>query len=198
MSANLLASPHSQDKRAIVVFYSRYGNMAKIARSFETGLRTGGIATSLVEVSEVTLESLKDYDLLAVGGPTEIMTAPKPIKEFLSKLEHREELRGKFGFAFDIKLGIPMTGSAAKFIQNKLKDSGLDIVTEKASALVIPLKKKEIDRKEWVHEEYFPFKGDEEKRFEEIGRQVGAALLRAAVMKSEIPVLSTGKEGEPV
>jgi len=151
--------------------------MEKIARSFEVGLQQSGITTLCINVADVDPDSLNGYDLIAVGAPTEITTAPKPIKEFLSRLEGRD-FRRKYGFAFDIKLDIPMTGSAANYIEKKLKDLGLVILSEKASALVVPLKKNEIQLKEWVHEEYFPFKGEEQKRFEEIGEQLGAAFLK--------------------
>jgi hypothetical protein len=51
----------------------------------------------------------------------------------LSRLNERD-LRGKLGFAFDIKLGIPMSGSAARFIENKLKDLGFEIISGRASS----------------------------------------------------------------
>lgn len=159
--------------KACIVFDSRYGNMEKIARSFEAGLKEAGIQTFCVNVKEVIPQSLKEYDLIAVGGPTELTTASKPTKEFFEKLEGMD-FGGKFGFAFDIKLGYPLTGSAAKFIEKKLMNLGLEIVTERASAIVIPQKKKEGEG--WVHEEYYPLKDGEERRFEEIGKQVGATF----------------------
>jgi len=167
-------------KKAIVVFYTRYGNMEKIARSLEAGLKQSGVATLCTSEAETNLDSLKEYDLIAVGAPTEIMTAPKPIKEFLSKLKQKD-FSGKYGFAFDIKLGIPLTGSAANFIEKKLKDLGLEIILEKASAIVISQKnwRKKDEEGNWIHEEDYPFKEGEEKRFEEIGKQLGTALLRA-------------------
>jgi flavorubredoxin len=173
--------------KACVIFDSRYGNVEKIASSFETGLKEVGIQTVCVNAKVVNIESLKEYDLIAVGGPTEKITASGTIKDFLAKLEGMDFNR-KFGFAFDIKLGYPLTGSAAKFIESKLENLGLEIISEKASAIVVPQKKKRGDR-EWYHEEYFPLKDGEEKRFEDLGHQIGTSLLTSGKAIKAEPLL---------
>jgi flavodoxin len=173
--------------KACVIFDSRYGNMEKIASSFETGLKETGIQTVRANAKEIDVQSLREYDFIAVGGPTEKITASAAIKAFLAKLQGID-FNGKFGFAFDIKLGYPLTGSAAKYIENKLKNLGLEIVSEKASAIVIPQQKKKGD-KEWYHEEYFPLKDGEEKRFEDLGHQIATNLLtRGRAIKAEPPL----------
>jgi flavorubredoxin len=164
-------TPTSNSKRAIVIFDTRYGNTERIARSFEAGLKLAGIVTTTcVNAKEVVnLESLNEYDLIAIGAPTEKITASETIKDFLSKLEGMD-FSGKVGFAFDTKLPYPFTGSAAKFIERKLKNLGLEIVFERASAVVVPQKEEQSG---------IMLKDEQEKRFEEIGRQVGTALLTA-------------------
>ncbi|MDG6999164.1 MAG: flavodoxin family protein, partial [Nitrososphaerota archaeon] len=72
----------ASQRRVIVIFDSRYGNTEKIARSFEAGLKQAGVETLCIRESEVKLDSLKQYDLIAVGAPTEKFTASKIIKEF--------------------------------------------------------------------------------------------------------------------
>jgi flavodoxin len=170
-------------RRAIVIFDSRYGNTEKVARSFEEGLKQAGITTLCINAKEVSLELLKEYGLIAVGAPTEKITASESIKKFLVKLG-RTDLSGKLGFAFDTKLSYPLTGSAAKFIEKKLRNMGLDIAFERASAIVVPLKREEDVGKEFS-EEYFSLKDGEEKRFEEIGKRVGRDFLRINV--KEVP-----------
>jgi flavodoxin len=152
--------------RACVIFDTRYGNTEKIARSLETGLKEAGIQTVCVNAKDVAVDSLKEYDLICVGAPTEWVTASKPMKEFLGKLKS-VDLSGKCGFAFDTKLDAPLSGSAAKFIEKELKNLGLQIVLPRESAIVFGVKKEEGSMR---------LKEGEEKKFEQIGAQVGTAL----------------------
>jgi flavodoxin len=151
---------------ACVIFDTRYGNTEKIARSFETGLKAAGIQTVCVNAKDVAVDSLKEYDLICVGAPTEWLTASKPMKELLGKLKSID-LSGKYGFAFDTRLGRPLSGSAAKFIENELKDLGLQIMAARESAIVFG----EIGREGGIR-----LREGEEKRFEQVGLQVGTAL----------------------
>ena len=152
--------------RACVIFDTRYGNTEKIARSFETGLKEAGIQTVCVNARDAAVDSLKQYDLICVGAPTEAFTAYKPMKEFLGKLK-TIDLSGKCGFAFDTKLDSRFSGSAAKFIEKELSNKGLQIIAPHESASVFGVKKEEGGAK---------LKEGEEKRFEQIGTQVGTAL----------------------
>ena len=158
--------------RSCVIFDTRYGNTEKIARSFETGLGEAGIQTVCVNAKDVAVDSLKEYDLICVGAPTEWLTASKPMKQFLGKLKSTD-LSGKYGFAFDTKLDAPLSGSAAKFIEKELKSVGLQIIASRESATVFGGKGKEGSMR---------LKEGEERRFEQIGLHVGTALgTRAGV-----------------
>jgi len=152
--------------RACVIFDTRYGNTEKIAKSFETGLKEAGIQTVCVNAKDVAVDSLKQYDLICVGAPTEWVTASKPMKKFLGKLKSTD-LFGKYGFAFDTKFDAPLSGSAAKFIEKELNNLGLQIIAPRESAIVFGVKKEEGGAR---------LKEGEEKRFEQIGTQVGTAL----------------------
>lgn len=152
--------------KACIIFDTRYGNTEKIARSFEMGLKEAGVQTVCVNAKDVAVESLKQYDLICVGAPTEWVTAYKPMKEFLGKLKSTD-LSGKYGFAFDTKLNAPLSGSAAKFIEKELSNKGLQIIAPRESAIVFGVKKEEGSAR---------LKEGEEKRFEQVGLQVGAAL----------------------
>jgi flavodoxin len=154
--------------RACIIFDTRYGNTEKIAKSFETGLKEAGIQSLCVNVRDMVIDSLKEYDLICVGGPTEGFTASKPTKEFLGKLKS-VDLSGKCGFAFDTKLDWRFSGSAAKFIEKELSDLGLRIVAPRESALVSALKEAGTITGARLNE-------GEEKRFEQVGLQVGTAL----------------------
>lgn len=152
-----------------MIFDSRYGNTEKIAKSFDTGLKDAGIQTACVNAKDVALYSLKQYDLICVGAPTEWLTASKPVKEFLGTLKGID-LSGQYGLAFDTKLDRPLSGSAAKFIEKELKNRGLQIIAPRESATVFLVNGQ-------VGDAYL--KEGEEKRFELIGAQVGGALAAA-------------------
>jgi flavodoxin len=119
----------------MIIFVSRYGNTEKIARSFARGLEEAGIEAVCVNASDVLVNSLTQYDLICLGAPTEWMTASKPTKDFLRRLQGCD-LSGKFGFAFDTKLERSLSGSAAKLIEKELKNLGLQIIAPHESATV--------------------------------------------------------------
>jgi len=151
--------------RACVIFDTRYGNTEKIAKSFETGLKEAGIQTVCVNAKDVPVDSLKQYDLICVGAPTEGFTASKPMKKFLGKLKSID-LSGRYGFAFDTRLDWRLSGSAAKFIEKELNNLGLQIIAPRESAIVFALK-------ETGTITGASLKEGEEKRFEQIGLQIG-------------------------
>jgi flavorubredoxin len=154
-------------KTAIVIFDTRYGNTERIARSFERGLQRTDVMTSCVNAKDVDIQSLKEYDLISIGAPTEWLTASKPMKEFLLTL-NGGDITGKYGFAFDTKLGRPLSGSAAKLIEKELEHRGVTIILPRESAIVSL-------EKGSTSGAYL--KEGEDKRFEEIGMKVGTALL---------------------
>jgi flavodoxin len=166
--------------KAIVIYHTRFGNTERIAKSLETGLKeASGIEdvicanvrdiAVLSAVDDEDNNSLKQYDIICIGAPTEGFSAPKPIKEFLGKLK-RVNLAGKYGFAFDTKVDSKLSGSAAKFIEKELKNQGLQIVAPRESAIVFALK-------ETGTITGAKLKEGEEKRFKEIGLQLGTEPL---------------------
>lgn len=154
-------------KHAIVIFDSRFGNTEKIAKALERGLTHGGIETKCVNAKELlNMHSLKEYDLVAVGAPTEWLTASKLMKEFLENFK-KLDLRGKWGFAFDTKLGRRFSGSAAGRIEKYLKKSGISLVAPHESAIVYGTDNSMASMR---------LKDGEEERFQEIGAKLGAAV----------------------
>ena len=153
--------------KAIILYDSRFGNTEKIAKSLEIGLKaTAGIQIVVcTNTNDIpSADSLKEYDILCVGSPTENMTASKSIKEFLAKLKKRVNLTGKYGFAYDTKVDSKLSGSAAKFIEKELKNQGLQIIAPRESAIVFALNTGA------------KLKEGEDKRFEQIGLQLGTEL----------------------
>jgi len=155
--------------KAIIIFDTRYGNTEKIAKSLERGLNQTGIETVCVNTRDVTVDLLKQYDMIGVGAPTQFMTASRPMKKFLGKLKSID-ISGKYGFAFDTKFDSRMSGSAAKFIEEKLKNLGLEIIAPRESAIVFGMNEKEGGA---------ILKEGEETRFEQIGLRIGTRKTQA-------------------
>jgi len=172
---NQIAVHKAEPKHGIVIFDTRFGNTEKIARWFESGLQEADIETLCTNARAVNLESLGEFDLICVGGPTEWHTSSKPMKDLLKTLE-TVDVSGKYGFAFDTKLNGLFSGSAAKFIEKQLKHLGLKIIAPRESATVFLEDGRLGDAL---------LRKGEEKRFEKIGRQVGTNL----VARSEVALV---------
>ena len=157
--------------KACVVFDTRHGNTEKIAKSLQTGLTESGAKALCINARDVLIDSLKDFDLICVGAPTEWLTASKPMKEFLGRLKDAS-LAGKHGFAFDTKLDRPFSGSAAKFVEKELKNLDLQIVAARESATVFLVNGR-------VGDAYL--KEGEEQRFNQIGARIGRGLAAESV-----------------
>jgi flavorubredoxin len=160
----------------IVIFDSKFGNTEKIARSLTGGLRMAGMDTVCVNTNDIRPESLKDYDFIAIGAPTQMFTASKPMKDFLLKLAGVQGLKGKCGFAFDTKFASRLSGSASKYIEKTLKELGMEIVRPRQSAIV--------DKTEG------PLEGGEVESFERIGFDIGTSLTKNGETEHKI---SAGK-----
>jgi flavodoxin len=161
---------------AAVLFSTRYGTTEKVAKAFETGLKEAGMQTVCLNAQRVTPESLKQYDLICVGGPTEVFGATKATKEFL-KAAAGTDLEGKLGFAFDTRLDSHLSGSAAKYIEHSLDDQGVHLVAHRESALVTT-------RKEGGAIVGADLKAGEEERFVQLGMRVGAQAAEAKALIS--------------
>jgi flavorubredoxin len=122
-------------KKAAVIFDTRYGNTEKVAKALAKGIRRSPVEVACFNISDAQIEAVAGFDLLAIGAPTHYHTASRPMKDFLDKLE-RANLRGKRGFAFDSRVESFWAGSAAKFIENKMKALGVQIVKSHSSGMI--------------------------------------------------------------
>ncbi len=174
-----IASENVGSKRAIVIFDTRFGNTEKIAKSFEAGLKRAGIQTTCLNQREVSLESLKEYNLICIGAPTEAFSAFKPMKDFLSELK-KFDLSGKYAFAFDTKIEWRLSGSASKYIEKELNSLGLQMIAPRESAIVF-------SQRQGGAITGATLKEGEYLRFEKVGFQVGSSLLDVTKGRKIIP-----------
>lgn len=124
-------------KKAIVIYDTIYGNTEKVAKALASGMSEQGVQADSIGVGKVDINRLKEYDLLAIGGPTHAFGISKPMKGFLKKLKNVEEVKGKKAFAFDTRMKIRIAGSAAKKIEKELKKLRMNIVRSSSSAIVL-------------------------------------------------------------
>jgi flavodoxin len=130
-------------QKGIVVYDSNFGNTEKIARALALGLEYEGAKIDCLKVDQVDVEKLSDYDFIAIGGPTHIISASKPIKEFLERLK-TVDLRGLKGFSFDTRnesrmnsrKWLMLENSAARVIERVLRGEKVEIVVPRRSAIV--------------------------------------------------------------
>ncbi len=151
-------------KTCVVIFHTQFGNTQKIAMSLTSGLAKAGVKTTCLSTSEVQPETLGDFDLIAIGAPTQAFTAAKPMKEFVQRFEKIEGLAGKYFSAFDTKLPSRFSGSAAKYIESQLERMGLRAAAPHSSAI--------------GRGGEFKLDEGEEQRFERIGLELGTQLTR--------------------
>ncbi len=166
------AAECKRSRTAIIIFDTRYGNTEKIARALESGLKEAGTQTTCMNAREVNPQDLKEFDLIAVGAPTEWRSASESMKAFLGGLKN-VNLVGKLGFAFDTKLSRPLSGNAAKLIERELKNRGLAIIADRESATVFL--ENGSTSGAWLQE-------GEERKFEQVGLELGNTLLRTKVV----------------
>lgn len=151
-------------ERAIVIFDSKFGNTGEVAKQLAGGLQRAGLSVDCLNMRDVNIETLENYDLIAVGAPTQAFTASKPMKDFLTRLDDVKTLKGKHGFAFDTKFASRLSGSAAKYIEGHLSKMGIDIVRPRESAIV---KKTE-----------GPLEEGEPETFDRVGFEIGTAITK--------------------
>jgi menaquinone-dependent protoporphyrinogen IX oxidase len=185
--------------RALVAYGSRFGNTQRIAEALANGLRRSpGNEVDCRGIEEVDSATLRRYELVAVGGPTEIASASKPMKEFFGRLP-AGAMTGLRGFAFDTRFDSRLAGSAGAYIERHLKRLGAEIVYPHASATVRGMTKEERaahgaeGAPEWVRrlDKSAPSEPAPKAHpvdllapgavaeFEEIGAQLGALLVAA-------------------
>ena len=91
-------------KKAIILFDTKFGNTKKIAKALALGMEKQGIKVDCVNVENVQVDILAEYDLVAIGGPTHGFGMSAPMKTFVKKLENLN-LKNKSAFAFDTRTG---------------------------------------------------------------------------------------------
>lgn len=153
-------------KRALVLFHSLFGNTKAVAQSLAKGLQETGLEVDCQSIDEVDINTIPNYDLIAIGSPTHMIRPSKQMKEFLEKLRTLN-LSGLVGFSFDTRNESRMNrrsfsvleNSAARSIEKALKRVKVRIIKPRVSAI--------------VQGREGPLNVESEETFLEIGREIG-------------------------
>jgi flavorubredoxin len=120
--------------KVIVLYDTLFGNTERVAKALAKGIQRH-CEVDCLNIKNADTDNIAQCNLVAVGAPTQAFSASKPMKEFLAKLE-KMNLAGRYGFAFDTNLDSRFSGSAAKYIEKRLQDIGIEIMWPRASAIV--------------------------------------------------------------
>jgi flavodoxin len=102
-------------------------NTDKVAKAISEVLKERGFEVDCLYVNDVDQASVKNYDCVLAGSPTQAFRATRPIMNFLDGFS-RNEFSGKLGAAFDTQVQWRISGSAAKGIEKRLKKLGFRII----------------------------------------------------------------------
>jgi len=158
--------------KALVLYHSLFGNTKSVAMSLTMGLEDIGIETTCVGIDDFKVSEVVKYDFIAIGSPTHILKASKPMKDFLMELK-TFNLRGKLGFSFDTRNNSKMNkrgllvleNSASRVIEGWMKRMKMEIVKSRESALV--------EGREG------PLDQRADEVFQQIGREIGTQLKKS-------------------
>jgi flavodoxin len=102
-------------------------NTEKVAKAVSEILHEKGFDVDCLNVKDVDPASVKSYDCVLAGSPTQWHKATGPIMQFLDRFA-KDEFSGKLAAAFDTQLQMPLSGNAAKGIEKKLEKLGFKMI----------------------------------------------------------------------
>lgn len=102
-------------------------NTEKVAKAISEVLKEKGFEVDCFYVKDVDQASVKNYDCVLAGSPTQAFRATRPIINFLDGFS-KNDFSGKLGGAFDTQLQWRISGNAAKGIEKILKKLGFKII----------------------------------------------------------------------
>lgn len=111
--------------KALVVYFSKFGNTRRIAKAIAQTLSQAGEARA-ISIDQFTASDLKDVDLVVMGSPTHYQNLPKAVRPIFEALP-RKALAGKSVAAFDTSRktwGPLMSMTAAHRLLSKMRKFG--------------------------------------------------------------------------
>jgi len=112
--------------KAIVVYYTRFGNTRQAAEAICEGIKEGGLEAECKEIKDIKPEDLAQYDVILVGTPTHYGSMAEEMGKFVEALKE-VELKGKRAAAFDTRYAGEKTGGLSE-LEKYMKKLGMEII----------------------------------------------------------------------
>ena len=91
--------------KVIIIYESKYGNTRLVAETIAGAMsEVSGIEITLIELKEIDLNMLNQFDAILVGSPNHMGNATKSIRKFIDGLG-KVNLEGKPAAVFDTYIG---------------------------------------------------------------------------------------------
>ena len=88
-------------KKALIVYESKYGNTRLVAEKIAEGMRQASeIGIELVELKDVNLDQVDEFDTILIGSPNHVGSPTRSIRKFIDELG-KSEIKNKKGAVFD-------------------------------------------------------------------------------------------------
>ena len=120
--------------KAVVLYYTRFGNTKQAAEAICTGLWRGGLETECLDIKNVKPEDLTQYDVLIIGTPTHHGGAAKEMLAFMDALT-QIEWTDKKAAAFDTRYENEKTGGL-NTLEEYMKKLGMHLIMAGLPALL--------------------------------------------------------------
>ena len=92
-------------KKALIVYESKYGNTRLVAEKIAEGIsQVSEIDIELVELKDVNLNQLDEFDTILIGSPNHVGSPTRGIRKFIDKLS-KSKIENKKGAVFDTYMG---------------------------------------------------------------------------------------------
>lgn len=93
--------------KILIIYYSRTGNIEKMAKLIRDGVLSEGVETELKKVEDTTVGDLLSSDGIIMGSPTYYGTMSAELKKLIDdSVSHHGSLDGKVGAAFSSSANI--------------------------------------------------------------------------------------------
>jgi NAD(P)H dehydrogenase (quinone) len=77
--------------RALVVYYTVYGNTENTAKAVRDGLASAGVEAECKKIQDTKPDDLKAFDAIIFGTPTHMEDIPDQTRRFMESLKRIEE-----------------------------------------------------------------------------------------------------------
>jgi len=127
--------------KALVVYESKYGNTKLVAETIAEGMnQIPGVKATVVELKDVDLAAIGDFDTMLLGSPNHMGAATRGIRKFIDTVGELK-LEKKQGAVFDTYLAKDFE-KAVKKMERQIAEKvhGMSLVVPGLSILVDGMK----------------------------------------------------------